>query len=166
MSQVICQVWREVVGCHNWPVMRVPLFIALRRNDGKLTFVQVKSWCHQAASYYLSHILPRSLSAYGITMPQWVNTKCPTGFHDMSSPIFNNGIWPKRIKLKCSLIMDIMKVTVLVKYQVKLVVGTPGSIHFGVWCVSFLCIFKSLSRWQLQYWCTDGYKRMFKLWDA
>ena len=32
MSQVIGQVWREVVGCRNWPVMRVPLFIALRRN--------------------------------------------------------------------------------------------------------------------------------------
>ena len=33
MSQVIGQLWREVVGCRNWPVMRVPLFIALRRND-------------------------------------------------------------------------------------------------------------------------------------
>ena len=32
MSQVIGQVWREVVGCRNWPVMRVPLIIALRRN--------------------------------------------------------------------------------------------------------------------------------------
>ena len=32
MSQVIVQVWREMVGCRNWPVMRVPLFIALRRN--------------------------------------------------------------------------------------------------------------------------------------
>ena len=34
ISQVIGQVWREVVGCRNWPVMRVPLFIALRRNEG------------------------------------------------------------------------------------------------------------------------------------
>ena len=33
MSQVIDQVWREVVGCSNWPVMWVPQFIALRRND-------------------------------------------------------------------------------------------------------------------------------------
>ena len=32
MSQVIGQVWREVVGCRNWPVMQVPQFIALRRN--------------------------------------------------------------------------------------------------------------------------------------
>ena len=29
---VIGQVWREVVGCRNWSVMRVPQFIALRRN--------------------------------------------------------------------------------------------------------------------------------------
>ena len=33
MSQVIGQVWREVVGCRNWPIMRVPLSIALRRNE-------------------------------------------------------------------------------------------------------------------------------------
>ena len=32
MFQVIGQVWREVVGCRNWLVMRVPHFIALRRN--------------------------------------------------------------------------------------------------------------------------------------
>ena len=32
MSQVIGQVTREVVGCRNWPVMRVPQFLALRRN--------------------------------------------------------------------------------------------------------------------------------------
>ena len=36
MSQVIGQVWREVVGCPNWPVMRVPQFIALQRNELKL----------------------------------------------------------------------------------------------------------------------------------
>ena len=33
MSRVIGQVWSGVVGCRNWPVMRVPHFIALRRND-------------------------------------------------------------------------------------------------------------------------------------
>ena len=36
MSQVIGQVWREVVGCRNWSVMRVPQFIALQRNELKL----------------------------------------------------------------------------------------------------------------------------------
>ena len=37
MCQVIGQVWREVVGCRNWPVMRVPLFIALRRNGTRVS---------------------------------------------------------------------------------------------------------------------------------
>ena len=32
MSLVIGQVCREVVGCRNWPAMRVPLFIGLWRN--------------------------------------------------------------------------------------------------------------------------------------
>ena len=36
MSQVIGQAWKEVVGCRNCPVMRVPQFIALRRNEAKL----------------------------------------------------------------------------------------------------------------------------------
>ena len=40
MSQVIGQVWREVIGCRNWPVMRVPQFIALRRN----AFFPWSSW--------------------------------------------------------------------------------------------------------------------------
>ena len=39
MSQVIGQVLREVVGCRNWPVMRVPQFIALRRNEYVLATV-------------------------------------------------------------------------------------------------------------------------------
>ena len=37
MSQVIGQVWREVVGCRNWPVMRVLQFIVFRRNVVKWT---------------------------------------------------------------------------------------------------------------------------------
>ena len=32
MSKAIGQVWREVVGCRIWPVMRVPMFIGLRTN--------------------------------------------------------------------------------------------------------------------------------------
>ena len=38
MSQVICQVWRDVVVCRNWPVMRVPQFITLRRNAYKISY--------------------------------------------------------------------------------------------------------------------------------
>ena len=47
MSRVIGQVWREVVGCRNWPVMRVPLFIALRRNEyhRMISHTVARSWC-------------------------------------------------------------------------------------------------------------------------
>ena len=36
------------------------------------TLVQVMAWCRQAASHYLSHCWPRSMSPYGVTRPQWV----------------------------------------------------------------------------------------------
>ena len=38
------------------------------------TLVQVMAWCYQAPSHYLSQSWPRSLSPYGVTRPQWVNT--------------------------------------------------------------------------------------------
>ena len=42
-------------------------------SDDKSTLVQVMAWCRQAASHYLSQCCPKSLSAYGVTRPQWVN---------------------------------------------------------------------------------------------
>ena len=38
--------------------------------DGKSTLVQVKAWCHQATSHYLSQSWPRSLPPYGVIRPQ------------------------------------------------------------------------------------------------
>ena len=32
------------------------------------------AWCHQATSHYFSQCWPRSMSPYGVTGPQWVNT--------------------------------------------------------------------------------------------
>ena len=43
-------------------------------SNDKSTLVQVMAWCRQAASHYLSQCCPRSLSPYGVTRPQWVNT--------------------------------------------------------------------------------------------
>ena len=43
-------------------------------SDDKSTLVQVMAWCRQAASHYLSQCCPKSLSPYGVTRPQWVNT--------------------------------------------------------------------------------------------
>ena len=40
--------------------------------DDKSTVVQVKAWCRQATSHYLSQCWPRFMSPYGFTRPQWV----------------------------------------------------------------------------------------------
>ena len=32
------------------------------------------AWCHQATSHHLSQCWPRSMSPYGVTRPQWVNS--------------------------------------------------------------------------------------------
>ena len=42
--------------------------------DDKSTLVQVMAWCRQATSHYLSQCWPRSMTLYGITRPQWVNS--------------------------------------------------------------------------------------------
>ena len=44
----------------------------------KSTLVQVMAWRHQATSHYLNQCWPRSLPPYGITRPQWVNTRLYT----------------------------------------------------------------------------------------
>ena len=49
-------------------------WMSLDLTDDKSTLVQVMAWCHQTTSHYLSLCWPRSLSPYGITRPQWVNT--------------------------------------------------------------------------------------------
>ena len=41
--------------------------------DNKSTWVQVKAWCRQATSHYLSQCWPRSMLSFGVTRPQWVN---------------------------------------------------------------------------------------------
>ena len=40
---------------------------------GRSTLVQVMAWCCQATNHYLSQCWPRSMSPYGVTMPQWVD---------------------------------------------------------------------------------------------
>ena len=40
--------------------------------DDKSTLVQVMVWCHQETNHYLGQYWPRSLSALGVTRPQWV----------------------------------------------------------------------------------------------
>ena len=49
-------------------------WMSLDLTDDKSTLVQVMAWCCQATSHYLSQWWPRSLSPYGVTGPQWVNS--------------------------------------------------------------------------------------------
>ena len=50
-------------------------WMSLDLTDDRSTLVQVMAWCRQATSHYLSQCWPRSMSPYGVTRPQWVNTK-------------------------------------------------------------------------------------------
>ena len=46
--------------------------------DETLTLVQLIAWSRQARNHYLSQCSPRSVSPYGITKPQWVNSSPPS----------------------------------------------------------------------------------------
>ena len=48
-------------------------WISQNRADEKLILVQVMPWCRQTTSHYLSQRVPRYMSPYGFTWPQWVN---------------------------------------------------------------------------------------------
>ena len=41
--------------------------------DDYSPLVQIMAWCLTAPSHYQTQCLPRSLSLYGVTRPQWVN---------------------------------------------------------------------------------------------
>ena len=54
--------------------------------DDKSTLVQVMAWCRQA-SHCLSQCCPKSISPYGVTMPQWLNN---TVYLDRPGGCFTN----------------------------------------------------------------------------
>ena len=66
-------------------------WMSLDLTDNKSTLVQVMACCRQATSHYLSQCWPRSLSPYGITRPQWVNSSPPgQNGHHFIDDIFMN----------------------------------------------------------------------------
>ena len=74
--------------------------------DNKSTLVQVKVWCHQASSHYLSQHWLRSRSSYGITRPQGVK-----GSYSVGSVIYNSPskiticlVWSFEEMLRCNCI--------------------------------------------------------------
>ena len=61
----------------------------------------VMAWCRQATSHYLSQWWPRSLSPYGITRPQWVNSRSlcichrtVSSAHPMLTYLRVESVWP------------------------------------------------------------------------
>ena len=50
------------------------IWMSLDFTDDQSTLVQLMTWCRQATNHYLSQCWLRSLSLYGITRPEWVNT--------------------------------------------------------------------------------------------
>ena len=58
--------------------------------DDQSTLVQVMAWCRQATSHYLSQCWSRSLSPYGVTRPEWVNSLRPSDalWHHRSESTF------------------------------------------------------------------------------
>ena len=52
-------------------------WMPLDLTDDKSTLVQVKAWCSQATSHYLSQCWPRSMLPNGVTRPQWVKSCRP-----------------------------------------------------------------------------------------
>ena len=48
-------------------------WLSLDFTDDKLTWFQVKAWCRQARSHYLSQYCPRSMPPCGVSWPQWVD---------------------------------------------------------------------------------------------
>ena len=60
------------------------------------TLAQVMAWCHEATSHYLSQCLPRSMSPYGTTRPQWVNSglcKCLCKFTTWNGTVLRNMVY-------------------------------------------------------------------------
>ena len=60
------------------------IWMSLDLTDDQSTLVQVMAWYRQATSHYLGQCWPRSLSTYGVTRPEWVNSlfgTTDTGVH-------------------------------------------------------------------------------------
>ena len=77
---------------------------SLDLTDYKSALVQVMAWCRQATNHYLSQCWPRSLSPYGVTWPQWVNTLRPRqNGRRFADDTFKRILLKKWISIKISL---------------------------------------------------------------
>ena len=61
--------------------------MSLDFTDDQSILLQVMAWCRQATSHYLSQCWPRSLSLYGVTMPQWIDSYWVNNYHSYGAYI-------------------------------------------------------------------------------
>ena len=73
-------IFKEILVIDAWGIScKIALiWMSLDFTDDQSTLVQVMAWCCQAPSHYLSQYWPRSLSPYGVTRPEWVNSLLPS----------------------------------------------------------------------------------------
>ena len=69
-------IFKQILMIDGWGISYEIALIWMSQNiiDDRSTLVQVMVWCGQATSHYLSQCWPRSLSPYGVSRLQWVNT--------------------------------------------------------------------------------------------
>ena len=91
--------------------------------DDKSTLVQVMAWCRQATNHYLSQCWPRSLSPYGVTRPQWVNTLRPKQNRHLIAVILKVFSWMKIIIFRLKFLWSLSKSVHLIHFWVSIALG-------------------------------------------
>ena len=73
---LIYVIFKRIWGIDGWGLSCEIAFIwmSLDFTDNQSILVHVMAWWRLATSHYVSQCWPRSLSPYGVTRPQWVNT--------------------------------------------------------------------------------------------
>ena len=113
--------------------------LALRRmsldlTDDKSTLVQVLAWCRQATSHYLSQCWPRSMSPYGFTRPQWVNTSRKNCWHNNTLRLRQNGDHFAEDIFKC-IILNIVWISIFISLNFVIFIYIKSAlVQIMAWC--------------------------------
>ena len=74
-------IFRQILVIDGWGISCeiTLMWMSLNFTNDQAKLVQVMAWCRQTTSHYLSQCWPRSLSPYGVTRPQWINSLAHRG---------------------------------------------------------------------------------------
>ena len=61
------------------------------------------TWCRQAASHYLSQCLPKSMSPYGVTRPQWLTFTCWIVLQNINMYVYSWSLEFGTVRWNCAL---------------------------------------------------------------